>query len=213
MGEGRGEGRAPAGSKGYDIEADALVRRYEHVRPLDKYRVAQHLVPSTPCRVMDVGAGSGADAAWFASLGHEVLAIEPTFEMRRRAMLMHTSPRIEWMDDCLPHLRSVVALDRRFDLIIVAAVWMHLDELERRAAFGTLTSLVALGGTILISVRQGPAPAGRLVFAVSVPDTIASAEICGLRTTLNAEAQSLQAANRAAGVTWRWLAFQVRPGR
>lgn len=197
-----------AGSTGYDIEADALVRRYEQVRPADKYRIARRLIPSAPCRVMDVGAGSGADAAWFASLGHEVLAVEPTFEMRHRAMLMHPSPRIEWMDDGLPHLRCVVALGRRFDLIVVAAVWMHLDELQRREAFGTLASLVALGGMILISVRQGPAPAGRLVFPIGVPDTIASAENCGLRTTLDAEAQSLQAANRAAGVTWRWLAFR-----
>ena len=197
-----------AGSKGYDVEADALVRRYEQVRPLDKYRAALHLMPSAPCRVMDVGAGSGADAAWFASVGHEVLAVEPTLELRRRAMELHPSPRIQWMDDCLPGLPSVVASRSRFELICVAGVWTHLDEPQRRDALRTLASLAAVDGIILVSIRHGPPPVGRLVFPVSVPDTIASAESCGLRTVLEVETESLQTVNRAAGVTWTWLAFR-----
>lgn len=197
-----------AGSKGYDVEADALVRRYEQVRPLDKYRAALHLMPSAPCRVMDVGAGSGADAAWFASLGHEVLAVEPTLELRRRAMELHPSPRIRWMDCCLPDLPHVVALRSRFELICVAGVWTHLDEPQRRDALRTLASLAAVDGIILVSIRHGPPPAGRLVFPVRVPDTIASAKSFGLRTALEVETESLQAVNRAAGVTWTWLAFR-----
>lgn len=108
---------------------------------------------------MDVGAGSGADSAWFSSLGHEVLAVEPTFELRRRAMELHPSPRITLVDDCLPHLRSVAAVQQDFELIVVAGVWTHLDELQRSEALRTLTSLMTRDGAILVSIRQGRPPA------------------------------------------------------
>jgi 2-polyprenyl-3-methyl-5-hydroxy-6-metoxy-1,4-benzoquinol methylase len=195
------------GSKGYEVDADALVRRYERVRPTDKYRAALHLIPSLPCRVMDIGAGSGVDAAWFASLGHEVFAVEPTAELRRSAMATYPSPRIHWMDDYLPHLRSVVALDETFELIVVAGVWTHLDETERHEAVKTIASLLAPDGVAVISIRQGIAPTGRLTFPVTTQETVTSAETYGLRTILNVQGESQQAANRKAGVTWNWLAF------
>lgn len=195
------------GSKGYDVDADALVRRYENVRPLDKYRAALYLIPATPSRVLDVGAGSGVDAAWFASLGHEVLAVEPTAQLRRRAIELHGSLVVRWMDDSLPHLRSIVALDERFELIVIAGVWTHLDEMERSQSFKTFASLLAPGGIVLLSIRHGAAPAGRLTFPLAVEATIASAARHGLAATLHAEVHSQQVANRIAGVTWTWLAF------
>jgi SAM-dependent methyltransferase len=196
------------GSRGYAADAEALVRRYEQVQPADKYAFALDLIPARPCSVMDVGSGSGVDAAWFASSGHQVVAVEPTFELRRRAAALHPSRNIRWMDDCLPHLRSVIALDRKFDFIVSAGVWTHLDAMQRRNSFQALKSLLAPGAVILISIRQGVAPTGRLVFAVTAEEEVALAQRCGLRTIVNVQRRSLQAANRAAGVTWRWLALQ-----
>jgi 2-polyprenyl-3-methyl-5-hydroxy-6-metoxy-1,4-benzoquinol methylase len=195
-------------SKGYDLEADALVRRYEQASPLEKYQPALHLLPLAPSRVMDVGAGSGVDAAWLASLGHEVVAVEPAIEMRRRAIALHDSPRIRWIDDSLPRLRSVARLGETFELIVVAGVWTHLDEGERRESMRTMASLLSPGGILVLSVRQGPAPAGRRTFPVASHETAASAESRGLEKVLDVEAQSLQPANRAAGVKWNWLAFR-----
>ena len=197
-----------AGSKGYDVDAEALVRRYERVRPAEKYGATLHLIPPTHSRVLDVGAGSGVDAAWFASLGHEVLAVEPTVQLRQRAMELHASHGIRWMDDSLPHLRSVVALDESFELIVIAGVWTHLDEMERSESFKTLASLLAPGGIVILSIRQGAAPAGRLHIPATAEETIASAERHGLRPMLNVELYSQQAANRIACVTWSWLAFK-----
>jgi 2-polyprenyl-3-methyl-5-hydroxy-6-metoxy-1,4-benzoquinol methylase len=203
----RPEGDA-GGSRGYGAEAEALVQRYEQVQPAEKYAFALCLIPATPCRVMDVGAGSGVDAAWFASLGHQVVAVEPTFELHRRAAALHRSRNIRWISDCLPHLRSVMALDRKFDFIVAARVWTHLDAMQRRHSFRALKSLLAPGAVALISIRQGVAPTGRLVFAVTAENEVALARSCGLRTIVNVEQRSLQAANRAAGVTWRWLALR-----
>lgn len=48
---------------------------------------------------LDVGAGSGRDAAWLASLGYEVVAAEPAAGMRIEAQRRHPDPRIRWLDD------------------------------------------------------------------------------------------------------------------
>jgi DNA repair protein RadA/Sms len=64
------------------------------------------LLPATPGRVLDVGAGSGRDAAWFAYRGHAVVAVEPSDNMRRQARERHADPRIRWIDDALPGLTT-----------------------------------------------------------------------------------------------------------
>jgi len=115
------------GTDGYAAEADALFRRYEGLAPEDVHRAVLHLMPVTPARVLDIGAGTGRDAAWFAAQGHQVVAVEPTDAMRLRAMALHASPRITWIDDGLPELAALRSRRERFELIMMTAVFMHLD--------------------------------------------------------------------------------------
>ena len=93
-----------SGTEGYAEQAEALVAQYESLGFAENHHSILPLVPTTPCRVLDIGAGTGRDAAGFAALGHNVLAIEPTAAMRERAITLHPSPRIEWLDDSLPEL-------------------------------------------------------------------------------------------------------------
>ena len=55
----------------------ALARRYEAVSAPDLHGPVADLIPPGPVRALDVGAGSGRDAAWLAKMGHQVLAVEP----------------------------------------------------------------------------------------------------------------------------------------
>ena len=54
---------------------------------------------TTPGLVLDVGSGSGRDAAWFASHGWEVIAAEPAKALREEAGRLHADARIRWVDD------------------------------------------------------------------------------------------------------------------
>jgi ubiquinone/menaquinone biosynthesis C-methylase UbiE len=45
-------------------------------------------------RALDVGAGSGRDAAWLVSRGFEVWAVEPSEVMRREAQKRHAEASI-----------------------------------------------------------------------------------------------------------------------
>jgi len=72
------------------------------------------LLPSQPALVLDVGAGSGRDAAWLSSLGHQVIAVEPSEQMRIRGQRLHASDKIRWINDRLPGLENVHRLGLSF---------------------------------------------------------------------------------------------------
>src|SRR5205085_4894628 len=144
-----------------------------------------HLIPKEPCRVLDIGAGTGRDAAGFAVLGHRVVAVEPTEEMRRGAMALHPTPSIEWLDGSLPDLASLRARAEQFDVVMLTAVWMHLDEQQRRRAIPNLAALVRSGGVMAMTLRHGPVPPGRRMFEVSAEETIYLAQPLGLSVVLH----------------------------
>jgi SAM-dependent methyltransferase len=196
------------GSRGYAEQADELVARYEAIDFVTRHEALMPLLPPPPATAIDIGAGSGADAAWLAARGYRVIAVEPTEAMRSRAIALHCGAAIEWLDDSLPALRRVVAQRRRFDLVMLTAVWMHLDAEERRLAMANVAALVAPDGLLAITLRHGPVPNGRIMFAVSAEETIALAEAHGLVPSLHVDAESSQASNRDAGVWWSQLAFR-----
>jgi protein-L-isoaspartate O-methyltransferase len=116
-----------SGTEGYAEEAEVLLIQYESVRFADVHRQVLHLIPTEPSRVLDVGAGTGRDAAGFVAIGHRVTAVEPTGELRSAAMVLHPSPQIEWVDDSRPELASLADRKGSFDIVMLTAVWMHLD--------------------------------------------------------------------------------------
>jgi hypothetical protein len=67
-------------------------------------------------------------------MGHRVVAVEPTDELRTPAMALHPSPLIEWLNDSLPDLSFLLKRGEKFDVAMLTAVWMHLDDQQRRHA-------------------------------------------------------------------------------
>ncbi|MGH7059211.1 MAG: class I SAM-dependent methyltransferase [Stellaceae bacterium] len=190
---------------GYAQEAEALLERYESIAFADVHRTVLHLFPRSAGRVLDIGAGTGRDAAAFAALGHRVVAVEPTGELRSRATALHPSPLIEWLDDSLPELVVLRGREERFDLVMLTAVWMHLDAGERRRAMPKVASFLGPAGAMVMSLRHGPVPPGRRMFEVSAAETIGLAQNAGLRLELELRTASVQPQN--AGVEWTRLAF------
>jgi SAM-dependent methyltransferase len=108
----------------------------------------------------------------------------------------------------LPDLAILREGTRSFDVIILTAVWMHLDATERVRAMQNLASLLRDGGLLLITLRHGPIPTDRYMFDVSPEDTIAQAQMCALTLVQRTVANSVQRANRENGVQWTHLVSQ-----
>ncbi len=194
-----------SGTEGYAEEADALVERYEGLRFADLHGPVLHLIPSAPSRVLDIGAGTGRDAAAFAAMGHAVVAVEPTAELRARAAALHPSPRIEWLDDGLPDLARLAGRGGGFDVVMLTAVWMHLDEGQRRRAMPRVARSVRGGGAAVFSLRHGPVPPGRRMFDVSAEETVGLAAAAGLALALRLDGGADTLGR--PGVRWTRLAF------
>jgi SAM-dependent methyltransferase len=196
-----------SGTEGYADEADELFQCYEGFPAADAHRAVLHLMPTAPSRILDIGSGTGRDAAWFAAQGHRVVAVEPTDAMRIPAMALHPSPQIEWLNDSLPDLAQLLSRGERFDLVMLTAVWMHLDAQQRRQAMPNLAALARPGGAVIMMIRHGPVPAGRRMFEISPEETIELAQMHGLHPVLNLRTESSQESNRLAGISWTNLAF------
>jgi SAM-dependent methyltransferase len=199
------------GTQGYAEEAAALLKTYESI-PFEKsHERVLRFLPPVPARLLDIGAGTGRDAAGFAALGYDVVAAEPTEEMREGGKRLHASDRIDWVDDGLPELAVLRGRVDRFDVVMMTAVWMHLDEAERRRGMPNVASLLRLGGTLAMTLRYGPVPPGRRMFEVSAAETIALAAESGLELLLEEDTPSL--VKRTVPVMWKRLVFRSLSSR
>lgn len=162
----------------YARAADTLAERYESVTFEAVHEGILDLLPEPPVRAADIGAGTGRDAAALAARGYDVVAVEPVRELRRTARRLHPEAPITWLADSLPQL---ALLTGRFGLILLSAVWMHLDGRQRTEAMRRLTGLLAPGGLLVITLRHGPPPSDRRMFDVPAEETAALARECGLR--------------------------------
>ena len=164
----------------YDEEALALAEKYESRLFEEIHGSVSRWLPAAPAKVVDIGAGSGRDVAWFAEQGYQVTAVEPARRMREIARSLHAQDDIIWLDDCLPELPGLLRLDNRYDLAWLSAVWIHVPPVSRRLAFQNLVSLLAPAGRIMLSLREGPFPANRIMYATPLEEVEALARDHGL---------------------------------
>ena len=142
----------------YDAHAPELIGRYEAIDPAKLHGWLLGLVPTTPGTVLDIGAGTGRDAAWFAGQGHDVIAVEPSSSLRAEGQRLHADPRVRWIDERLPELSALGRLGIHFDLVMLNAAWQHVASSDRERAFRKMVGLVKPGGLLTITLRLGPPP-------------------------------------------------------
>ena len=139
----------------YDAEYAKIAETYDSVefRPVVT-RVLQH----APERgtLLDLGCGSGRDAAFYLELGYDVTALDGS-----RAMLGEAARRHPELADRLVHHELPAPLpfeSDTFDLVISMAVIMHLKVEEVPATFGEMRRVTRPGGVVAYSAnteRQG----------------------------------------------------------
>lgn len=93
-------------SEPYNRRLQEFAARFEGITFEETHAAAIDLIKEPPGTALDIGAGIGRDAAWFAGRGWDVVAVEPAAEMRAYGELLHRHPRLRWLDDrpCHPSL-------------------------------------------------------------------------------------------------------------
>ena len=84
----------------YDEHAADLASFYNAQEPRWARELASHLTEGA--RILDVGSGSGRDAAYFSSQGFDVLGVEPSAEMRCESEVSFPQLKDKIFEDGLP---------------------------------------------------------------------------------------------------------------
>ena len=150
----------------YETHAAEAAARYESVAAEQINAWLLDLLPTRRSVVLDVGAGSGRDTAWLTSLGHEVIATDPSAAMRAQARKWHPDLGVQYLPDRLPELTKTFRTGISFDFILVNAMWMHVAPADRKRAFRKLVTLLKPGGVIAFTLRE-PVDAARDMHPVS----------------------------------------------
>jgi SAM-dependent methyltransferase len=163
-------------------------------------------------RVLEMGAGSGRDAAALLQLGVDVLAVEPADAMRGRAAALHPELAARLLAGELPDSLPAKA-DGPFDGILLCAVLMHIPENELFDTALALRERLKDGGSLLLStaVQRDDLPpnadrdaAGRLMLIRPASRVRLLFERLGFQ--LMSEWATSDAAGRA-GVLWSTMHF------
>lgn len=140
----------------YQCHATELATRYQQVSAravhCDWLTLLEPWLLAAPRRLLDVGAGSGRDAAFLAGLhqGNMVVAVEPCQALAAQGQCHTREAAVAWVNDAMPALSRVTGT---FDLILLSAVWMHLSPESRPLALARLHELLSPDGYLVLSLR------------------------------------------------------------
>ena len=190
----------------YDSRAPECAIAYESLDAVALNGWLSGLIPERPGLVIDIGAGTGRDAAWLATVGHESIAVEPSAAMRAQGTGLHSHPRLRWMDDSLPELPRLSRLGLSADLIVVNGVWQHLAAADRPRALRKMAALLRSGGVLAITLRHGPSEPERQMHPVSRDELERLAQAAGMYVERVVTATD---ALGREGVTWTNMALRL----
>lgn len=160
----------PETIQAYDAQATTLAARYDAAEVSAFHRLLlAHLAPGS--RVMEVGCGSGRDAAFLAGSGFRVVATDASAAMleafrgaaegRRISVVEFPAtgtcylPCVQIAQVACPLPAEHRLLTERFDAIVAMAMLMHLPDADLFEFAYQLRHLLNPGGTVILSVSEG----------------------------------------------------------
>jgi SAM-dependent methyltransferase len=193
----------------YNQHAQRYFSQYQSITFEQVHRDWLFQLDSKTGLALDVGAGSGRDAAALAERGWDVVAVEPAAGLRELGQSATKDKSIQWIDDQLPDLNQARKLSYHFNLILVSAVWMHIPPTARERAFRILAELLAPSGMLVVTLRHGPGDGERVFYDVSREELEAFAKHRALIPVALPAGRNDDELKRIE-VTWETLAFRLR---
>ena len=192
----------------YDLNSSKFFDEYESIsfKKVHANWITE-VIPSNGL-ALDIGAGSGRDAAYLAEKGYSVFAVEPSDKLRLLAQQKHSSKKIAWLKSSLPELKSVFKLKNSFDLILLSAVWMHIAPADRQTSLNNIFRLLNDSGYFVITLRHGNSPDERKMFEITSEEVIDRLQKYSVE--LVRQTKDIDALKRR-DVWWETLVFKKSP--
>lgn len=110
------------------------------------------LAPAAPCRILDLGCGTGRLCLAFANLGHRVTGVDPAAAMLSVARSLPGGAAVNWVQATA----QTFASPDRFDLIVMTghAFQVLIEDAAVDAALTAIRTHLAPGGTLAFETRN-----------------------------------------------------------
>lgn len=145
---------AARAAAGIDVHGEANLVEQLLKSPLNQSR------SSEPYRVLDAGCGTGRTAIELARRGVEIVGVDLDEVMLQQARAK--APHLDWRLGDL----SVIALDKTFDLIVMAGnVMIYLTPGTEAATLANLAGYLNPGGLLVAAFELTPPSWSRLTLA------------------------------------------------
>lgn len=139
----------------YDDNAGDVSRRFETA---DMSRVHGYLLAHLPprgSRVLEIGCGSGRDAAFLMASGYDVRAVDASAGLIEEALKLHPELVGRLSVAAVPFPEECPLLRDGFQAIVSMAVLMHIPEADLPDTVSQIRRLLVPGGVAFISVSAG----------------------------------------------------------
>jgi SAM-dependent methyltransferase len=138
----------------YSTNAAECAACYEGANVPSLHEVLRSLATAAPS-VLEIGGGSGRDAAFLVRLGCDTTYTDGCEAMLAQALELH--PELAGRARCaaFPLPEDVELLCERYDLVLCAAVIMHLDDSSLERLASQVARLIADGGHLVLSHSRG----------------------------------------------------------
>lgn len=115
--------------------------------------------PEAGSVVLDVGSGSGGNAATLLDLGYNAFGVEPSAGLREQALRLHPELHGRLEERKTPGLGR--PYERLFDGVLCANVLQSIEREQLIQVGLELKALLRPGGRLLVTIPQAPLPAPR----------------------------------------------------
>ena len=190
----------------YNRNAHQIADSYEIQRPHRLYELISLFFKTADHITLDLGCGSGQDAAHLKSKDYKVIGLDASEEMIREAKIRH--PGIEFRNGSLPALSDL--MDACVDNLLCSGVFMHLGEEDLIPAAINCRRVMKEQGVLILTFRDNDSnssqsPGDTRLFTIISPGRLAMLfESLGMRVLYQEMANDLT----GRGHQWQTLIVQ-----
>jgi len=141
----------------YNSSAPELGARYEAAHMAKLHDILLEHLPGES-RVLELGCGSGRDAAFLLEQGYDVAAIDASQEMLRTALERHPSLAGRLFQQVIPFPADSQFLTAQYNGIVSVATIMHIADCDLPTLASQVRDMLVPSGVLIISAstaREG----------------------------------------------------------
>jgi len=138
----------------YDQHVSALTQRYEAANMSTIHELLLHHLPRG-CSVLEIGCGSGRDAAFLFKNRYQVTAIDASANMIAAAQAHHPEMKDRFVQASMPLETTHPLLECKVHALVCIAMVMHIPNQDLFAFASQIRDLVLPGGILFLSFSMG----------------------------------------------------------